>query len=274
MAVDVSSQLDTHVKLSAVAFIDAAHGTNIGSGTLVKLGPVLGVVTCGHNVHAFNQLEIQRGRLKLGFLAYPVRSQRQQLTVDYSLVSRVHTYNPNPVRKDDWRGPDIAFLRLPAPTASSLMSIASFVDLGAQLLNWQQPLRGSAIEVVAGAIAISSSPAILTPPTAAVTQNIDGLMNVGKADRRSPVRGSDRLYFRPTPEPGFSLPSTFQGTSGGGFWRLGFTVDATGKAVLVDRRLAGVAYFETKRSAIICHGPSGIYVDLLQMMRTQWPDCP
>ena len=69
-------------------------------------------------------------------------------------------------------------------------------------------------------------------------------------------------YYEPTNDPGFTLPKSFQGTSGGAVWRF-YVAEKNGSVDVVDRRLIAVPFYESLSSngkrEITCHGPKGIY---------------
>jgi hypothetical protein len=71
----------------------------------------------------------------------------------------------------------------------------------------------------------------------------------------------DRLLFTPGQIP--MPPKSYEGMSGGGIWRFGLRGDdATGFSV-EDRRLVGIAFYQTEDRHIIAHGTESIYDRLL-----------
>jgi hypothetical protein len=86
------------------------------------------------------------------------------------------------------------------------------------------------------------------------------------------VGGWQLYYFELVNEPGFSLPQSFQGTSGGAVWR--FYTDADGQNV-IDRRLFSVPFYESinllEKQEILCHGPKDIYGLLVNKVMERWP---
>jgi len=272
MSADITGALDTYIGLYTTGLMDVTTGGSLGSGTFARYGRLRGVLTCAHVLAAIEALAGARKKFQIGFLCFPVRNQRQQRSIPHSYTDEVRMHGT----AAPWRGPDIGFLKLPEVFASELESIASFVNLEAQLDDYlTKPKNQNALEVVSGIVAEMSPTPLGTPPTTPTTMAMEGLMNVGKSANRSPVRSEDRLYFRPIPGPGFVLPQSYKGTSGGGLWRIGIKASDTAPVAYFDRRLIGTAYYQTPRGKIICHGPRSIYEDLMREMRAKWPsDCP
>lgn len=272
-ATDISQDIEDYVARCTTGFIKTDSGHSIGSGTLVRYGQLAGVITCAHALQEIEDLKLTG----IGFVCFPVRQQRQTSTIERLYTESILLHG----KPNDWKGPDIAFLRIPSAFATQLERIATFVNLELQWTNWQKPFLGRTLEAVSGAVAERSDKPLSSPPTATTTLAVGGLLNIGRIARRSPVEGQDRLIFKPIPAPAFDLPSTYQGTSGAGVWRIGLSPHSTQENKALDRRLVGVAYYETplrnaaKRRHIIAHGPSGIYIDLIDKIRARWPtECP
>jgi hypothetical protein len=270
VAVDISDQLDTYVSRYTVTFMNNQNGGSLGSGTLARLGNVFGVVTCGHNLAALEKLEASTPSFQIGLLLYPVRSQHQSRQIPRSNTDEVRLYCPGPSPRKSWRGPDLGFLKLPIAFAKEVESIASFVNLEEQLAIWQKPAPPSYVDVVAGNVQENSTTPLVQPPKQSTTMSMDGFVNVGKTHPRSPVWGEDRFYFKPTFAPNLKAPNSYEGTSGGGHWRIGFKQATAGDFAVVDRRLIGVAYYQTRQDRLIGHAASSIYQTLIPAMNRQW----
>jgi hypothetical protein len=54
-------------------------------------------------------------------------------------------------------------------------------------------------------------------------------------------------YYEPTNDLGFTLPKSFQGTSGGTVWRF-YMAEKDGSVDVVDRRLIAVPFYESLSS--------------------------
>lgn len=87
------------------------------------------------------------------------------------------------------------------------------------------------------------------------------LANVGQISRQYTDGLNDFLHFVPKPDPGFDLPTSYQGTSGVGAWRLYIDPQPDGTWTLRRRDLVGAAFYQ-EGDDVICHGPSSIYAHL------------
>jgi hypothetical protein len=169
-------------------------------------------------------------------------------------------------------GPDIGFLRLPAVTMSDLGAVASVIDAWGQraAVTGSEPDPRHCIDIVSGVIDEWTGKTTVTRTTA--TTPFELLLNVGKVISKTMAKGYDLFRFEPVPAPGFKLPTTYKGTSGGGLWRLYTKQHDDGSFSLVQRRLVGVAFWETAEERhVICHGQSSLYDFLFASIRQQWP---
>jgi hypothetical protein len=78
--------------------------------------------------------------------------------------------------------------------------------------------------------------------------------------------GYDRFRLEVHPMPAY--PRSYEGLSGGGVWILGLKSDDAGAVTVLERRLVGIAYYQTgaddpAQRHILFHGPSSIYDRLL-----------
>src|SRR5262245_41475485 len=81
-------------------------------------------------------------------------------------------------------------------------------------------------------------------------------------------------YFEPVNDPRFVMPSSFEGTSGGGLWSF-YVVEKDNKPEVIERSLIGVPFFQSPSSdgrlSITCHGLLGIYGSLIDKIIARWP---
>ena len=98
---------------------------------------------------------------------------------------------------------------------------------------------------------------------------VSGLVSIGEIEDRVTSGEHDLFRFRPVPDEGFHAPSSYEGTSGGGLWRIYPQPDDGGE---VAYRLIGVAFYQTKDRHIICHGQASLYVRLFDAIREKWPE--
>jgi hypothetical protein len=102
-----------HMGRSTIGFVRIVYSTpsSLGSGTLIRFGSVVGILTCAHVLEALLKEQ------EIGILCYPVRAaQIQTLRLPMAATDSVS------IGAAPWndRGPDLAFLKLPSPTISDL----------------------------------------------------------------------------------------------------------------------------------------------------------
>jgi hypothetical protein len=243
--------------------INDARVASMGSGTPVTLGSIGGILTCAHVLEEVVKLD------EIGIVYFPVRSSDcQTLRVPRSDIDYVEIGRP------PWTevGPDMGFVRLPPATMSALKAVASVLNVEKQraAVLADEPDPQNAFDMVTGVIAEWTSPTSVAGSTA--TTQFELLLNVGEVIDSKEVGGFDIYRFKPKPAPGFALPGTYEGTSGGGLWRLYTKKNDDGSFSLVQRRLAGIAFWQTPPPRnIICHGQRSLYENLVQAIRQRWP---
>jgi hypothetical protein len=256
----------THAGRSTVGFVrvkDSAPAS-LGSGTLIRFRNIIGVLTCAHVLEALVDEE------EIGILCFPVRAtQIQRLRLPMATTDRVA------VGARPWgaSGPDLAFLRLPAPVVGDIESIATIVngDFHRQNIVAGDPEGTMKLCAMAGVIDERTKPAIIEhiPKGIIATTPFEALLNVGHVfvdDEKA-----DRFRFQPIASEGVILPASYKGTSGGGLWKFYL---ARENFSLVQARLIGVAYWETPvgdELHIIGHGQVGIYETLFNAICQKWP---
>ncbi len=237
--------------------------TAIGSGTCVSFGGLRGILTADHVPNDFRDNE------ELGLLQFPVRDdQFQSIRIPRGFLDEVRVgFQPY-----DELGPDLAFVRLPAPFSGTVEANSSFFDFQkqAEMAFKSAPADTDSFDAIAGVIEIWREGPVVRGNLG--TTVIRGLANIGAATPLPHGReGFDRLLFTPTPEEGFVLPRTYGATSGGGLMRV-FVEKGTKN--LVELRLLGPAYYETDLKNgmrnLICHGPRSVYERLADRIIEKW----
>lgn len=278
---DFGPLMDTHIARATVVFVHIGSQTNpqctaYGSGTLVKFGNVEGILTCAHVVEALKELE-NEGVKEIGILCFPARSQAIQSArlklshlVDCTIGAKKRTKSG---MKWTRSGPDIAFLRVPAPDLSALKAKCTVINglKQRQLFLQNEPDADGRIDAVSGVLAEKTMPADVSGLN--VTTVFEAVINVGRNVKLRPTKQLfDLLTFTPVPDENYVYPSNVKGQSGGGLWRLYYRTNKDGSKSIVRALLAGVAFWENGNRDIICHGPSSIYNHLLAIIKKKWPD--
>lgn len=238
-------------------FISESRGfRSAGTGTFVRVGKVSGILTCAHALD-----EIARHET-INLAIFPVR--KGELFIPLNVKAHCDSIKFGPSKTPD--GPDLAFLRLPIPffnRISHLVSVKS-MEIGRYHAFADAEPSEESITVVTGMIA-EWTPEV--QPTASFT--VSGLVSVGEIADRMKSGEHDLFRFRPVPDEGFHAPSSYEGTSGGGLWRI-YPQPADGGEVAY--RLIGVAFYQTEDRHIICHGQASLYVRLFDAIREKWPE--
>jgi hypothetical protein len=259
--------LITMIGLSTVGFIRHNGNeppTSLGSGTLIKYGKVFGVSTCAHSWLAV------KGSKEVGVMCFTARGKTMQ----------AKPFDPEEMEavsfgQDPWtvRGPDLAFVRLPAETEGHFQSLATVRNLQRQFeLLSSEAFQTYRCHAVAGVV--DKNTKIGTPSAGRGVVSFSAFVSVGPVKRRLLIADYDKMAYEPRALPPTELPDNWKGTSGGGLWRVRVD-DTTEGAPKLQVALAGIAHRQTGRGNIICHGPRSLYGKLAVAMRSKWPnDCP
>jgi hypothetical protein len=241
-----------------------------GSGTLVVVGSLHGVLTAAHVVEALPQ----HGDVGIILnVESPAQYQRQVTNMD-------HTEPPVVIKADEFGplGPDLAFLRIPDETLGWLKAKNSFYNLSKRrdaVLSGERPSK-SYVDCITGIIHELTEE---VPSGRPRVRWID-FYNIFGPVRPSAVRylrTHDLLYVQLATEhePTFKIPSSFEGTSGGAIWRF-YVTEKEGKHDVIDRRLIAVPFHQSAavdgKREITCHWSKSIYGSLIDEIQARWPN--
>jgi hypothetical protein len=251
---------------SAVGFVriqDAAP-SSLGSGTLIRFGDIVGILTCAHILEALLK------EAEIGILCFPVRTtQIQTLRLPMSATDSISIGSP------PWgeSGPDLAFLRLPAAIIGDIERVATITSgdrhrrniiAGAPVARHVCGLVG-VVDEFTKPLGVSR-----TANRTVGTTSFDVMINLGNLIIDD--ENVDRFRFQPFASPGVVLPKSYKGTSGGGLWH--FYLGEHDFSV-VQARLVGVAYWEKpvgNELHLLGHGQISIYHTLFNAIRQRWID--
>jgi hypothetical protein len=226
-----------------------------GTGTLVEIGKIHGVLTCAHVLDAI------KDETRIDVVLSPVRPATRFIPL---LNVKDHCeyikFGPSGAPQD---GPDLGFLRLPIPFFDSISHLVSVKNL--------EIGRDQAFAKEPGEISITLVAGVIYEWTPEVQQTtpffVRGLLSVGQIEVEDRMKVAEHDLFRFRPH--FRAPTSYAGTSGGGLWRIYPQPDDGSEAAF---RLIGVAFYETEDGQIICHGQASVYVRLFDAIRNKWPD--
>jgi hypothetical protein len=239
-----------------------------GSGTLVTVGSFHGVLTAAHVIDRIVK-EKQIGIVR--YLGDSSRFDKQILVVEHTdnVVMRTKEFLPT--------GPDLGFLRLPEESLGWLKAKNSFYNLTKRrehvLLNkcpapaYMDSITGMIHEFTKDAA--SEKPSVRRKVFTAIFGGVVPVM------WQYYFGEFELYYYRPTSNPDFELPKSFEGTSGGAVWRL-YPAESDGRVEIIERRLLGVPFHQSRdpdgERIITCHGPRGIYGRLVDKVTECWPE--
>jgi hypothetical protein len=232
----------------------AEDAESAGSGTLVTIGSLHGVLTAAHVLDALPK----KGAVGIvTFVDRPSDFQKQIVMMENTeeVVMRGKDFGQI--------GPDLGFLRLPEESLGWLKAKNSFYNLPkhrADVLAHKEP-TASHVDSLTGIIHEFTKDAPTGRPSERRKEFTVIFCGARLAALRYPAN-YELYYYEPTNDPGFTLPKSFQGTSGGAVWRF-YVAEKNGSVDVVDRRLIAVPFYESLSSngkrEITCHGPKGIY---------------
>ena len=154
---DISNIVWTYMGRSTVGFVRIRDGApaSLGSGTLIRFGNIVGVLTCAHVLEALVKED------EIGVLCFPVRAtQIQRLQLSMAMTDSIA------IGSAPWgqSGPDLAFLRLPAAIAGDIERVATIAngEFHRQNVIAGDPVRTQKLCAVAGVVDEVTKPAIIT----------------------------------------------------------------------------------------------------------------
>jgi hypothetical protein len=244
-----------------------------GSGTLVKVGSVHGILTAAH---VFREDNLPEGEDVALILSSESPSRERRMAIKMQRRDTVLFGG-----KDDTSlvGPDLGFLRIFPPVPGSLEALGcTFYNLkkwANDVLLDRAPAENSVdtvIGIVAERVRIVEDK---DKPTATIFEmHFCG----GSSDPTRLVSDYDLIDFQAINDldPDYKLPSNYQGTSGGALWRLYFDMKGEEPSIIAGR-LRGVPFRQSDATAdgkrvLTCHGPKSIYSKLVAAVETRWPE--
>ena len=229
-----------------------------GSGTLVSVGKVRGILTAAHVLQPPGQGAVDR-RAGEGITT----GGRSRWRTPQNRASW-HAFRPD--------GPDLGFLRLAGDTVGWFEAIGSFYNLLKHRSNASQPAPSQhSTDAIVGMIDERTKDLPAERPRER-RMGFEALFSNGTISAERDVGGYDLFAFAPTDYPNFKLPGDYQGTSGGAVWRIYLKVNGE-KPEIAGARLWGVRTIRRGRRAVTFWpvAMAGVYGVLLDASR-KWPE--
>ena len=242
---------------------NAEDATAAGSGTLVTIGNIAGILTAAHVI---TNLPDQGEIALIRFPGRPAQLQKQ--TIDMGLAEKlVIAFGDG-----DAQGPDLGFLRLPMLNVQNLAATNNFLNIGSRHGVEQSAHKGNAhVDAVAGVVSEWTRDVPSLRPASRI-KTFELLYCGGTVTSKYEPAAFDLCNFRPDFEPGKKPPASYGGVSGGGLWRTYFVPD--GNNQMIANRLVGVAFYERPSAngslELICHGPRSIYDHAIARIKERW----
>lgn len=239
-----------------------------GSGTLVSVGSVYGILTAAHVLRELPDYG------KVGLVRFAsAPSVTQKLTIDMSHAVKLSIAGD----VDGPKGPDIGFLRLALHDVGVLNATNVFFNLGKRrdsVLAIDDQIPSSHFDGISGVIAEWTTD--LSPEGKfARVKYFRALYGVGLVVRKYESNGYDLFDFEVTYDEGSNSPLSYEGMSGGALWRVYAAEDGNGQLSASDKRVFGVAFHQSEltdqKRIITCHGPKSVYRFLIDAVLKKWP---
>jgi hypothetical protein len=245
MTTDASELLVPHARLFTVGFIrrDPPAPSVLGSGVLLTVGQVNGILTCAHVAEAY------RNRSEIGLLRFSRDNIRQMQMLQ---LGDTHTvYVEENIGDLPWSNPhafDLAFTQLPVDVVTTLNATSVFLnwDLNVRKLTAGEPQYDRHVDAVFGLVdEFSGEP---QRGSGLVTTPMQGVLTPGHVVAwENDVMTLECMDYN-VPQ----LPESFGGTSGGGLWRIYLADEPDGSYRALETRLVGIASFQRDATHIMC----------------------
>ena len=239
-----------------------------GSGTLVTIGKLHGILTARHVVERLNRSS------EVGLILPSRFSPAVHQLVFKIAECQCFTFNG---RGDESEGPDLALLLPPEGTLSSLRAKKSFYNISKR----EARMRNNApfldrgfwiLEGIAGEWT-TDAPTEMNFSRVKVFRGVSGAVKITKSYEREDF---DYLICEALYNEYYEGPEDFGGFSGGGLWQ--FLVEPQRCALQISEYiLSGVAFYQSSKMKndagqkireIMCHGRNSLYGALVSLVGT------
>jgi hypothetical protein len=235
------------------------HLTPAGSGTIASLDGIIFVITAGHVVDAVKRAS----SAGIYGIASPSANLR---AVEFNPQQAAYIIHWNGKEGPD--GPDIGAIRLPPEATEQIAQSRVVYNINRRI---QKPKDSADFPdlIFAGVPTTAKMKNVLVSETQRKDEITLSLLSGTRTPSVGDEGGFVRFDFSPVYETASPPPSTFQGMSGGGIWRL--DADAPNTVPI----LTGVSFYESDAShdgerMITCSGPQAVYERVLGDVVRDW----
>jgi hypothetical protein len=214
-----------------------------GTGVLVRLGELHGILTCAHVDKYLRELKQPVGLVRLN------RGLAQQFgTLD---MKEIFSYAAG---EEPWTkgGEDISFIHLPPQLVGNIAKDCVFLDAEKNFSKPEPDNRSSLIPAYSVFGLVEEFTGATTRQDGMATTLLKGVLTSGVLRDFDALTATLECFKQNLPD----LPDSFGGTSGGGLWRLYVRKRDDGSFEAIHHRLIGIASQEDKGSPprITCQG--------------------
>jgi hypothetical protein len=231
----------------------------IGSGTLVDLEGIYGILTAQHVIDALPSM---------GQIGFIISENLHKYTLDAQTlaVSRIGR------GKDSGSGPDLGLIHFPRTAIGSIKAKKSFYSIAGK----RDRMINSPPEDDFGVWCICGIPDVETKsegPSKGFDQ-VKAFLHFcgfGGISRSFSTYKFDYFDFEAHYNEPNESPSSFGGVSGGGLWQIIIAQKPDGEFLMKEALLSGVAFYQTdlieNKRIIKCHGRKSIYEIVYQTIK-------
>lgn len=224
----------------------------IGSGTLIKIEQVYGILTVQHVT------QLHKDGTELGLVMAATEHRLVLHRKNYDIIDVAKASKPS-------KGPDLSVIILfPSSFLATLEARKSFYDLSRK----REEILRKPLDNDLGVWMLCGFPDELTTVEESTrghesVRGFRGICGAIKVENDYERRGYDFLELSVSYGRDIRPPSTFGGVSGGGLWQVRLIRSKEGDIQPLEHILSGVAFYETEIKDGIryvrCHGRRSIY---------------
>ncbi len=223
----------------------------IGSGTLVDIDGILGILTAQHVIEAIQKDED---------INFVISKKLHKFSLKTQFLTRILIAKGT----NSSRGPDIGFIKLPETSLGSIKAVRSFYNIGRR----RDKILKYPPENNMGVWCLCGFPDEKTRHEGPqkgfnIVKNVLQLCGFGCISGQCVSNDFDYFDFNIHYNEKTQPPMSFGGVSGGGLWQVIIDRRCDGELILKEIILSGVAFYQSSLKdnmrIIKCHGRQTVY---------------